>query len=159
MRLPCELERYYREVGPVELVIDHLETPFFLPALASLWEFQAGYRWDMVTRQAVAAWNDHWLVVAEHGAEPLIFSSQTARISLAHAANGAWIPEDLFADLNEMACCLSFLGSVLAEADDEPIAEDGEIHLELRRAAEFGLTDLLRYPERAVHVLSVLGWS
>jgi hypothetical protein len=159
MSLPTELERYYREIGPVDISLDALGDPFYLPSLASLWDFQGAYRWRGSSGAADSEWNDDWLVVADQGDDPLIFSRQTGRISLAqHGARG-WEPVELFGDLNEMACCLSLLGSVAAESDGEPLADEGHFNLEYRRAAEFGLTNLLGSPDRAAHILTSLGWG
>jgi hypothetical protein len=157
--LPPELERYYREIGPVDITIDDLGNPFFLPALATLWDFQAGYRWRASSGEALSDWDDDWLVVADQGGDPFIFSRNTGRISLAHHGTGAWDPKELFTDLNEMACCLSLLGSVVAESEDQPLDDDGNIGPEYKRAAEFGLTDLVGSPERAAHILAILGWG
>jgi hypothetical protein len=159
MPLPSELERYYREIGPADITIDDLGDPFFLPALAGLWNFQAGYRWPGSSGEALSAWEDDWLVVADQGGDPLIFSRQTGRILLAHHGAGAWEPVEVFSDLSEMACSLSLLGSVVAESDVELLDDDGNFDPEYRRAAEFGLTDLLGSADRAVHVLALLGWG
>ena len=157
--LPSELERYYREIGPVDLLIDGLGDPFFLPALASLWTFQTGHRFQGSPGEALSEWDSDWLAVADQGGAPLIFSRQNGCISFARRASGSQPREEIFSDLNEMACCLSLLGSVVEESDGEPLDDHGNLDPEYRRAAEFGLTDLLASPGRASRVLVLFGWG
>jgi hypothetical protein len=69
----------------------------------------------------------------------------------------AW--NEVFSDLNEMACCLSLPGSQVAESDVALLDEGGNFDSEYRRAAEFGRPDLQGSPHRATHVLALLGWG
>ena len=41
--LPPELERYYREIGPLDVTIDDLGNPYFLPALAAFGTFKPAF--------------------------------------------------------------------------------------------------------------------
>jgi hypothetical protein len=40
--MPLAVEQFYREVGPFNVTIAAHGNPYFLPALADLWKFQAG---------------------------------------------------------------------------------------------------------------------
>ncbi len=53
--LPAELERFYREVGPLDCTLESAGNPFFLPSLARLWQRQAGYRWHGISGEPTAA--------------------------------------------------------------------------------------------------------
>ncbi|MBE1188267.1 hypothetical protein IH740_25570, partial [Escherichia coli] len=70
--LPAELERFYREVGPLDCTLESAGNPFFLPSLARLWQRQAGYRWHGISGERLSGWQDDWLVVADQGADPFI---------------------------------------------------------------------------------------
>jgi hypothetical protein len=50
-------------VGPLDITIKSYGNPFFLPRLAALWEFQAGYRWHGFTGERIEDWDSDWLVV------------------------------------------------------------------------------------------------
>ena len=56
--LPASVERFFQEVGPADITIEDYGNPFFLSRLAALWEFQAGYRWNKLTGQAIEDWDD-----------------------------------------------------------------------------------------------------
>ena len=72
--LPASAERFYREVGPVDVFIESFGNGFSLPSLARLWPRQAGYRWHALTGEPIADWQDDWLVVADQGGDPFILS-------------------------------------------------------------------------------------
>ncbi|MEJ1960344.1 MAG: hypothetical protein WDO56_01820 [Gammaproteobacteria bacterium] len=83
----------------------------------------------------LSAWDEDWLAVADQQGDPFLFSRRTGRISFARPERGAWQPHEIFADLHEMACCLSLLGSLAAELSDEPPSDDEPISPHYRRAA------------------------
>jgi hypothetical protein len=114
--LPHQLEDFFETVGPVDIGIEGYGNPYFLPRLAGLWEYQAGYRYDPDTGAALEGWDDDWLVVADEGADPFIFSRSKGSILFAHHGEGEWDPAELFPDLNTMAACLATLGLVVSEA-------------------------------------------
>src|SRR5262245_18326840 len=60
--IPAPVERFYQEVGPTDITIESYGNAFFLPRLAALWRFQGGYRWNGLTGQPIADWDDDWLV-------------------------------------------------------------------------------------------------
>jgi len=70
--LPVEVERFYEEVGPLDITIKSYGNPFFLPRLAALWEFQAGYRWHGFTGERIEDWDSDWLVVGDEGSVYLL---------------------------------------------------------------------------------------
>lgn len=95
--LPAELERFYREVGPLDCTLESAGNPFFLPSLARLWQRQAGYRWHGIAvhyakrqqgRKVFAAQTSHLpLKVNMAGVIPAIFASS---ILLFPASLGSW---------------------------------------------------------------------
>ncbi len=157
--LPPALESFYREVGPVDVTIDGYGNPYFLPSLRGLWEFQAGYRWNGLTKEPIEDWNDDWLVVADESGDPFIFSSASGAILHAHHGEGDWDAYELFPDLNAMAACLAQLGSIVQDAADSFTDEDSNIRPDHRARALARLTDLLGSNEAAQHVLDSLGWA
>jgi hypothetical protein len=128
--LPSALEAFYRDVGPVDVTIDGPGNPFFLPSLAGLWKYQRGYRWDAASGQPAAGWDDDWLVVADEGADPFIFSRSRGIVLRARHGTGTWSPTEVFEDLNEMAACLGVIGSVIAAAGDALLDDDYDLRPE-----------------------------
>jgi hypothetical protein len=157
--LAAVLERYYREVGPVDVCIESFGNPFFLPSLARLWSLQAGYRWNGLSGEPVADWQDDWLVVAHQGGDPFILSRSSGTVLHDQHGRGRWEPGELFPDLNAMAGCLGFLGSVVVSAGENLADEDFRIRPACRHEAITGLQRLLGSAMTAEVVLESLGWG
>ena len=115
---PC-VERFYRDVGPVDVYIDACGNEPFLPRLAKLWDFQAGYRWNSLYGEPNEDWDDDWLVVADQGGDPFILSRSSGVVLIAEHGAGSWDPAELFPDMNTMAACLGYLGSIVQVAGDD----------------------------------------
>lgn len=157
--IPSAVERFYKEVGPVDVTINAHGNPYFVPRLASLWEFQAGYRWNGTGGEPIEGWNDDWLVVANEGGDPFIFSRSSEVIFHAFCGEGVWNASEIFPNLNTMAACLAHLGAIVLEAGDEFTEDDCNIRPECRRLASDHLQELLGTPSSARRVLDRLGWG
>ena len=157
--IPPALERFYGEVGPVDLSIEAYGNPFFLHSLAGLWPFQAGYRWNGMTGEPEAAWDDDWLVIGSQGGDPFILSRASGAVLYDQHGRGKWETEEMFPDLNTMAACLGQIGAVVAAAGKEFTDEECRIRPEWREAAAAGLQRLLGSRRAAESVLGTLGWG
>jgi hypothetical protein len=157
--LPTPVERFYREVGPVDITIESYGNALFLPRLAALWKFQGGYRWNGLTGLPIEDWDDDWLVVADQGGDPFIFSRTTGVVLHAEHGTGVWEPEEIFADLNTMMACLGHLGAVIVSAGEAFTDEECLIRPEHREKALFGLRQLLGSESKAESLLETLSWG
>lgn len=157
--LPVAVKRFYREVGPVDVTIEGYGNPYFLPCLADLWQFQAGYRWKGLGGELIEDWNDDWLVIADEGGDPFIFSRSTEAILHAYHGEGEWDPSMMFPDLNTMAACLAQLGAIVLEAGESFTDEEYCIRPECRASALTRLESLLGSAVAAEAVLGILGWG
>jgi hypothetical protein len=157
--LPGSVERFFREIGPVDITIESYGNPFFLPRLAALWEFQRGYRWNGSTGQPIDEWDEDWLVVADEGGDPFILSRASGRVLHAVHGTGVWGPEEMFPDLNTMAACLGQLGAVVVSAGEGFTDEDCLIRPEPREQAIDGLVLLFGSRSEAEAILERLGWT
>jgi hypothetical protein len=157
--LPEPLEAFYREVGPVNVTIEGYGNPCFLPSLAALWRFQEGYRWNGIDKLRLPDWQEAWVVVGDEGGDPFILDRHSRRILVAQHGTGAWEPEELFEDVNEMAACLAAVGSVVAEAGLTLTDDGSDIRPEHRARAERLLAELLASSDEAAAVLAALGWG
>jgi hypothetical protein len=157
--VPPVVEQFYRDVGPVDVCVGSYGNSFFLPSLARLWEFQAGYRWNGLSGEPITDWQDDWLVVADEGGDPFILSHTYGTVLHAKHGMGEWDPGELFPDLVTMAACLGQLGAVVLEAGERFTDEDCRIRPEWRDAAVAGLRQLLGSPSAAENVLETLGWG
>ena len=156
--LPQQLSAFYQEVGPHDLRIRGYGNPYFLPALAGLWDFQAGYRWNALTRERVPDWNDDWLVVAAEDGDAFILSRSTGVILFARHGQGVWRPGEIFPDVNAMAACLASLGSIIRDAGATFTDDDSLIRPEHRVRATHQVSAILGSDVLAADVLSTLGW-
>ncbi len=157
--IPPDLERFYREVGPANVTIEAHGNPYFLPSLADLWDFQAGYRWNGLSGELIEDWNDDWLVVADEGGNPFIFSRTSGLVLHAYHGEGEWNAGEMFPDLVTMAACLAQLGAIVLESGDEHMEEDFSIRPEFRELASAKMQELLGARPDAEAVLAVLGWG
>jgi hypothetical protein len=157
--LPPSVERFFLEVGPVDITIEGYGNPYFLPRLAALWEFQAGYRWNGLTGQPIEDWDDDWLVIADEGGDPFILSRASGRVLHAVHGTGVWEPAVMFADLNTMAACLGQLGAVVVSAGEDFADEDCLIRPEYHGQALAGLQQLLGMKSETESILERLGWG
>lgn len=124
--LPEAVQHFYEEVGPMDVAIEAHGDAYFFPRLASLWDIQAGYRYNALSGNPLHNWNEDWLVVADHGGDPFIFSQATGAVLQASQGTDAWTPRPLFTDLAEMAAVLATLGNV-ARANGGTLERDAAI--------------------------------
>ena len=157
--LPSQVERFYSEVGPVDVSIRGGGNAFFMPSLAGLWQFQAGYRWNGLTGSPLEDWDEDWLVVADEAGDPFIFSRSSGRILSAQHGTGQWEPTELFADIGTMAASLAVLGIVVVNAGLSLVDEEYRIRTEHRNDAERRLAAILESREATATVLASLGWG
>lgn len=159
--LPPALARFYLEIGPDAdpdgsdgVTIPSFGNPYWLAPLRSLWEFQAGYRWDALSKRPIVDWRDDWLVVADQGGDPFIFEETNGTVLHDQHGRGGWQPQPIFADIFVMAWAPGTIGAVLEEAGDDLHDEDFELRptwrdrVRARLAVELGLADADRVATR-----------
>lgn len=157
--IPPAVERFYRDVGPINVTIEAHGNPYFLPSLAGLWQFQAGYRWNPLSGEPIENWPDDWLVVADEGGDPFIFASSSGRVLHAYHGEGEWNTGEMFSDLNAMAACLAQIGAVVLEGGRDYMEKDCSIRPSYRALALDRLQELLDSKTEAEAILGVLGWG
>ncbi|WP_435008661.1 hypothetical protein P12x_005871 [Tundrisphaera lichenicola] len=146
-------------MGPVDVEIETYGNPYFLPRLANLWKFQAGYRWNGLNGQPVEDWDDDWLVVADQGGDPFILSRSSGTVLFAEHGTGGWEPKEIFPDLNIMAACLGHLGSLVVSAGAALTDEGSLIRPEHLEQALIGMRRLVGSMSDADFILVTLGWG
>jgi hypothetical protein len=125
--LPQEIQQYYAEFGPVDIQIPNYGNAFFLPSLAGLWSYQAGYRWEYHTEADLMGWNTDWLVLADIGGDPLIYSMERKVVFHAYHGERTWKPHPLFRTLSAMAFAIVVLGTIVRIAGERFTDEDSFI--------------------------------
>jgi hypothetical protein len=157
--IPRDVERFYREVGPANVTIEAHGNPYFLPSLADLWQFQAGYRWHGLSGEPTEDWPDDWLVVADEGGDPFIFVRSSRVVLHAYHGEGEWDASEMFPDLNTMAACLAQIGAIVLESGRDYMEKDCSIRPKYRALALARLQELFSSKSEAEAVLGVLGWG
>ena len=156
--LPDPVAEYFTKFGPVDVWIPGYGNPFFLPSLAQLWCFQAGYRYHPDTRERFSDWDDEWLVVANEGGDPFIFSRASHAVLHAYHGAGRWDPIMLFGNLIQMATIFAIIGDIVATAG-ALLTDDASIILPcFLDEAQSRVAECLRSTERAEVVLQRLSW-
>jgi hypothetical protein len=159
LALPLAVEKFYGEIGPVDVTFKDHGNPFFLPRLSGLWQFQAGYRWNSLTGDHILDWPEDWLVVADQGGDPFIFSASSETVLFAYHGEGTWDAGKMFPNLNVMAAVLATLGTIVSDAADSFTDDDFNIRPQHREGAAVRLADILESRSEAESVLGILGWG
>lgn len=157
--IPPAVERFYREVGPANVTIEAHGNPYFLPSLADLWQFQAGYRWNGLSGAPIEEWPDDWIVVADEGGDPFTLVRSSGVVLHAYHGEGEWEAGEMFPNLNIMAACLAQIGGIVLEAGSDFTEADCSIRPKYRTLASTRLHELLGSKRDAETVLGVLGWG
>ena len=137
--IPPAVERFYEEIGPVNVSVESCGIPYLLPSLADLWGRTGQYRWDVSfdsPPNSEKDWSEDWVVVADAGGfEALIFARTSGRILRASLYEERWDPVEVFPDLNTMAGCLGTLGTIIRDAGRSFTDDDDEIRPKYRQEA------------------------
>jgi hypothetical protein len=157
--LPDPVAEYFAELGPVDAWIPGYGNPYFLPSLAGLWGFQAGYRYHPDTHRPFSDWDDDWLVVADEGGDPFIFSRASFAVLHAYHGSGVWEPAVLFNDLAEMVTSVAIIGDIVQSAGQLLTDDDSIILPHHQDDARKRIGDYLHSMERADILLQRLGWT
>lgn len=157
--LPPDVAEYYKLIGPVDVTIEGYGNPYFLPSLAKLWDFQAGYRWNSISGESIDDWDDDWLVVGDEGGDPFIFDLASSKVLFAHHGQGVWEPHEWFPNLFTMAACLAMLGSVVRAAEDDFTDADSFVRPEHRERAITRIAEVLGSRSEAEAMVSGAGWG
>ena len=148
-----DLIEYYAILGPLNINLPGYGNNFYLPKLADLWQYQEGYRWNGLTGEKLSDWKDEWLVVADEGADPFIFSRTTGIVLFDYHGSGIWEPKELFGNIETMVTSLLILASIVKSAGRNLTNEQGRIKEDFREIAEEQLNNIM---QSAFHTQSVL---
>ena len=158
-RLPEAVANYYADMGASDVNIENYGNSIFLPSLARLWEHQIGYRYDGLTGERVEDWDDDWLVIADQGADPFIYSRSSGEILYAWHGQGEWQPSELFSGLPAMVTSFAIMGEIVVSAGEDFTGEDSYINERFIIAAKEELSRVLNSGNEAEAILDTFGWS
>lgn len=156
--LPDAAAEYYRDFGALDVSIENYGNPIFLPSLARLWERQVGYRFHGSTNERLEDWDDDWLVIADQGADPFIYSRGSGKILFDYHGQGEWDPGELFSDLPAMVTSLAILGEIVVDAGEDFTNENSYINERFIKAAKEKLIRVLKTEIEAETILATFGW-
>ncbi|HEY6328680.1 MAG TPA: hypothetical protein VI756_05040 [Blastocatellia bacterium] len=157
--LPEAVIAYYEEVGPVDVRIESVGNPWFLPSLAGLWEFQGGYRFYGLSGERLDDWNDDWLVIADEGGDPFILSRATGEVSFDMHGQGNWKPVPIFDDLAVMISSFAVLGGIVIREGANLFDENSEVRTTFLNEALERISEIVGPPASAAEILTLLGWT
>lgn len=152
IELPAALAAFYREIGPWGKTyhenvgptgITLSETNINFPPLHRLWSLQAGYRWDASDDTRVEDWAEHWLVIADQNADPIIFDTHSGEILFARHGMGRWDADVLVPDLATLLAALTTIADIYEDAGDELRDDDWALRPEHREHAIARLVPIL----------------
>ena len=158
--LPEEIQQYYEVLGPLDVTINGYGNPYHLPRLSKLWDYQKGYRYDTDTLELLPGWDEDWLVIADEGADPFIYSLETGLITVAQHGQGSWEPEDIFDSIEHMVTTFAILGSIVERAGCDGLTDENCNLLERWKSeAARQLATHLGSKRDADSILCLLGWG
>jgi len=154
-----EIAEYYKEIGPVDLYIPGHGNDYYLPSLKSLKLFQSGYSFDPITNSIIDAWNSDWIVLADQGGDPFIFSKNNKNILFANHGNGLWEPEVIFPNIECMVYCLLIIGTIISENGENYMDDDCNIKMESIKLAKRKFLEVLENEDIVNNALNLLEWK
>lgn len=157
--LPETVAHYYRELGAFNVNIENYGNSIFLPGLSDLWDYQAGYRYHPDTKERFEDWDDDWLVIADQGADPFIYSRQSGKILYDQHGRGVWEPSEFFSTLPEMVIVFALMGEIVVNAGEDFTDEDEYIHQRFIGIAKERISRALNSDPEAEAILDSFGWS
>jgi hypothetical protein len=157
--LPDAVAEYYGVLGPAGVWIGAYGNSHFLPSLAELWKFQAGYRTHANTGERLPGWNDDWLLIAEQGGDPFIFSRSSGHVLHAFHGAGRWEPMEMFTNLPAMVTVLAIMGETIEHADPAFTDDDSLILPQYREEARSRIAEYLQSQDRANAILHRFDWD
>lgn len=157
--LPAGIAEYYRELGPMDVIIESWGNPYSLPRLANLWSHQTGYRTHGFSGERLTDWMDDWLVVADQGGDPFIFSRHSGTILHAFHGEGTWAPVEVFGNLPELVASVAILGELSHEAGRDLADENSILRSRYVQIAHERLSHFVGSRTKANLILSRLGWE
>ncbi|MBL4867744.1 MAG: hypothetical protein JKY67_15355 [Pseudomonadales bacterium] len=156
--LPNKLSDYYQHFGPVDLRLGGSYSPFYLPCLDELWQYQAGYGYDPGSGILLEGWSHDWLAIGDDGYRPFIFSISSGKILFDPYSDGMWEPTVLFSSLEEMIQILCVVGSIIASADNDLRDHSLVIKRKYKEDAFLRVVEMTRSLEKAETILTLLSW-
>jgi hypothetical protein len=157
--LPKPVQKFYEEIGPLDVSIRGYGNDFDIPSLAGLWSLQEGYRWNALSGEPIPDWNADWLVLVTEGFDPFIVKGQSGTIWFANHGEGEWKFSEYFSDINTMVACIAQLGIIAISAGDDLTDEYSVIKEEHLELAQLKLSHLLKSQEKARETIGLLGWG
>lgn len=126
-------ETWHASVGPVGLSINAGGNPVDVPPLHKLWARQDGYAWSRDPDHPVPGWPDHWLVIAQEGANPFILDRNDGSVWFDMAGRGHFNDPSRFADdLPTALGAIATVANALAALGDGALDETFELKPESR---------------------------
>ncbi|WP_407136944.1 hypothetical protein [Xanthomonas protegens] len=167
--LPQALADFYAQVGPWGDIRDATAgptglslqlggNPLDIPPLCKLWALQAGYRWNAIDGKPIAAWRDHWLVIADQGADPVILDTASGGVLFAFHGAGAWRPRPLAASLEIAFGGLATMANTMAELGDAAFDDSAALCATAHNAVAASLAAYLGSDVEAARFLETLDW-
>ncbi len=151
-------ETYHAHVGPTGVSLDIGGNPVDIPPLHKLWQLQAGYRWDAVGGERLADWSEHWLVIADQGADPFILDTASGNVLFAFHGAGAWAPTPLATSLETAFGGLATMANAMAELGDDAFDDSDELLATARATVTSSLASYLGSAAQATQFLDALEW-
>jgi hypothetical protein len=151
-------ETRHAQIGPTGLSLEIGGNPVDIPPLHKLWPLQAGYRWNAADGKRLADWPEHWLVIADQGADPFILDTASGEVLFAFHGAGAWEPHRLAATLETAFGGLATMANTMAELGDDAFDDSDELLATARAAVATSLAAYLGSAAEATHFLDALAW-
>ena len=156
--LPEQVVQYYSELGAYRVNIENYGNSIFLPSLSNLWDYQAGYRYHPETKERFEHWDDNWLVIADQGADPFIYSRQSGKILHDRHGGGVWGPSELFPDLPKMVITFAIMGEIVVNAGEDFTDEDEYVNQRFINLAKERLGRVFNSSLEAEVILDTFEW-
>jgi hypothetical protein len=149
---------HHESVGPIGLSISAGGNPVNVPPLHKLWNAQNGYRFNGSPSKPLPGWQDHWLVVAQEGANPFIFDCHSEKVLFDMAGTGKWQPQEFANDLPTALGAIATVANELNALEDDAYDNTYELKATARTHIIKCLADFVGTESQALHMLNIWRW-
>ncbi|TPN86897.1 SMI1/KNR4 family protein [Aquimarina algicola] len=148
-KLPEELNEYIQyHALQSDFYFDTVGNPMRLYGINNLKKLQEGYNYNPIEQKAIDGWPEHYFMLADEGADPVIIDLNSGKMKIQKLMHGAgsWEYGEIIADnIAQFLLCSSALHHALTGFEEEAIVDDENGFCLAPRASEWYFENIKKW--------------